>query len=157
MKKIEVLGLQTVPKIKQGDNLADLIAAAAQQEIGGLLQKDIIVITSKIVSKAQGRTRRMADVVPGPKALYISQKTRKDPVWLQMIFDQGDEILAIVPLKGEIEKHILGASGDVSVSSDLVEHEQALCVTLGKDGRVHLRCGSDREGRGRTELAAVAN
>jgi coenzyme F420-0:L-glutamate ligase/coenzyme F420-1:gamma-L-glutamate ligase len=137
MKKIEVLGLETIPKIKQGDNLADIIAVSAGQEIGGLIEKDIVVITSKIISKAQGRTRRMADVVPGPKALYISRKTRKDPVWLQMIFDQGDEILAIVPLKGVIEKHILDASGDASVSNDLVEHEQALCVTLGKDGRVH--------------------
>lgn len=137
MKKIEVLGLQTIPKIKQGDNLADIITTAAQQEIGGLLQKDIIVITSKIVSKAQGRTRRMSDVVPGHKALFISKKTRKDAQWLQMIFDQGDEILAIVPLKGVIEKHILGASDDAAVTNDLVEHEQALCVTLGKDGRLH--------------------
>ncbi|MBN2020356.1 MAG: coenzyme F420-0:L-glutamate ligase [Sedimentisphaerales bacterium] len=137
MKKVEAFGLQTIPKIKQGDNLAEIIAKAAQQEIGGLLKNDVVVLTSKIVSKAQGRLRRMADVVPGQKALYISRKTGKDPVWLQMIFDQGDKILAIVPLKGVVEKHILSASEDTAVAGELVEHEQALCVTLGADGRPH--------------------
>jgi coenzyme F420-0:L-glutamate ligase/coenzyme F420-1:gamma-L-glutamate ligase len=137
MKKIEVFGLQTIPKIKQGDSIAEIVASAAEQEIGGLQKKDIVVLTSKIVSKAQGRTRRMADVAPGEKALFISQKTGKDAQWLQMIFDQGDEILAIVPLKGVIEKHIFGASDDSSVTTELVEHEQALCITLGKDGRLH--------------------
>jgi coenzyme F420-0:L-glutamate ligase / coenzyme F420-1:gamma-L-glutamate ligase len=137
MKKIEVLGLATIPKIKQGDKLAEIIASAAEQEIGGLQKNDIIILTSKIISKAQGRTRRMAEVVPGEKARFISQKTGKDPVWLQMIFDEGDEILAIVPLKGIIEKHIIDASQDTGVSAHLVEHEQALCITLDRSGRVH--------------------
>jgi coenzyme F420-0:L-glutamate ligase / coenzyme F420-1:gamma-L-glutamate ligase len=137
MKKIEVFGLQTIPKIKQGDNLAEIVNNCAEQEIGGLQKKDIVVLTSKIVSKAQGRTLRMADVVPGDEALYISKKTGKDAQWLQMIFDQGDEILAIVPLKGVVANHILGASEDAAVTGELVEHEQALCITLGKDGRLH--------------------
>jgi coenzyme F420-0:L-glutamate ligase/coenzyme F420-1:gamma-L-glutamate ligase len=137
MKKIEILGLATIPKIKQGDKLAEIIASAAEQEIGGLLKNDIVILTSKIVSISQGRLRRMADVVPGQKALYISRKTGKDSVWLQMIFDEGDEILAIVPLKGIIEKHIINASQDTGVSENLVEHEQALCITLDRAGRLH--------------------
>jgi len=137
MKKIEVFGLQTIPKIQPGDNLAEIVNKCAGQEIGGLLAKDIVVLTSKIVSKAQGRMRKMADVVPCEKALYISKKTGKDPQWLQMIWDEDNEILAIVPLKGVVEHHILSSSQDAAVSNDLVEHEQALCVTLGKDGRLH--------------------
>ena len=35
MKKIEVFGLQTIPKIKQGDNLAEIVYACAEQEIAG--------------------------------------------------------------------------------------------------------------------------
>ena len=107
------------------------------QEVGGLKEKDIVVLTSKIVSKAQGRMRKMDEVVPGKRALYISKKTGKDAQWLQMIWDENNEILAIVPLKGVVEHHILSSSQDTAVSNDLVEHEQALCVTLGKDGRLH--------------------
>jgi coenzyme F420-0:L-glutamate ligase/coenzyme F420-1:gamma-L-glutamate ligase len=137
MKKIEVLGLQTIPEIEQGDNLAEIITKSCDGEIGGLKDKDILVLTSKIVSKALGRTRRMSEVVPGKKALAISAKTGKDAKWLQMIFDEGHEIVAIVPLKGIIERHIFDASEDNDCSRELVEHEQAVCITKGKDGRIH--------------------
>lgn len=137
MKKIEVFGLGTIPKIKQGDNLARIIYDCAEKEIGGLLKNDIVVLTSKIVSKAQGRMRKLDDVVPGKKAIFISKKTGKDAQWLQMIFDEGDKILAMMPLKGIIEKHIFGASENAAVTTDLVEHEQALCITIGRDGRLH--------------------
>jgi len=140
MKKIEALGLQTISEIKPGDNLAEIIREAAHHEIGGLQDKDILVLTSKIVSKAEGRTRKMSDVVPGKKALALSRRTRKDAKWLQMIFDEGHEILAIMPLAGIIERYILKSSKDAAsarCSKDLVEHEQALCITRGKDGRIH--------------------
>ncbi len=137
MKKIEVLGLQGIPKIEKGDDLAQIIVDCAQKEISGLEEKDIVVLTSKIVSKAQGRTRIMADVIPGKRAQYISKKTGKDAKWLQMIFDEGHEILAILPIKGIIEQHILNASQDSEIGKDLCEHEQAVCITQGSDGRIH--------------------
>lgn len=137
MKKIEVFGLATIPKIKQGDNLAEIIYACAENEIGGLLKNDIVVITSKIVSKSQGRLKRMDDVVPGENAIFISKKTGKDAQWLQMIFDEDNEIVAIIPLKGIIKQHIMEASESAVIADELVRHEQALCITLGKDGRLH--------------------
>jgi len=137
MKKIEILGLQTIPEIKQGDNLAEVIVRASNREIGGLQEKDIIVLTSKIVSKATGRLRKYSEVTPGKKALAISKKTGKDAKWLQMIFDEGHKILAIVPLKGVLERHIINTSKDTQCAEELVEHEQAVCITRGRDGRIH--------------------
>jgi len=137
MKKIEVLGLQTIPEIKQGDNLAEVIVGAADEEIGGLQEKDIIVLTSKIVSKATGRLRKFSEVTPGKKALAISKKTGKNAKWLQMIFDEGHKILAIIPLAGVLERHIMRTCKDTEAGKELIEHEQALCITKGKDGRIH--------------------
>jgi len=137
MKKIEVLGLQTVPEIKQGDNLAEIVVNCSNDEVGGLQEKDIIVLTSKIVSKAIGRTRKLSEVAPGKKALAISARTGKDAKRLQMIFDEGDEILAIMPLKGIIEQHIMKASEDAGCSRQVCEDEHAVCITKGKDGRIH--------------------
>ena len=48
MKKIEVLGLQTVPEIKPNDNLPEIIVNSAETEVGGIQERDIIVLTSKI-------------------------------------------------------------------------------------------------------------
>jgi len=137
MKKIEVLGLQTVPEIKQGDNLPEIIVKCADSEIGGLQEKDIVVLTSKIVSKAAGLTKKLSDVKPGKKALAISRKTGKDAQWLQMIFDEGHRILAIMPLEGFVEQHIINSTDDKGTCRELVEHEQAICITLGKDGQIH--------------------
>jgi coenzyme F420-0:L-glutamate ligase/coenzyme F420-1:gamma-L-glutamate ligase len=137
MKRIEVFGLQTIPEIKQGDNLAEIIVEAGKEEIDGLQEKDIIVLTSKIVSKATGRLRKFSEVTPGKKALAISAKTGKDAKWLQMIFDEGHKILAIIPLKGIIERHIMRTCDDAETGKELIEHEQAVCITKGKDGRIH--------------------
>jgi coenzyme F420-0:L-glutamate ligase/coenzyme F420-1:gamma-L-glutamate ligase len=137
MKRLEILGLQTIPEIKQGDNLAEIVVECSKDEIGGLEDKDIVVLTSKIVSKAAGRIRKLSEVTPGKKALAISARTGKDAKWLQMIFDEGHEIVAILPLKGVIEQHILNTSQDRRCGKELCEHEQALCITRGKDGRIH--------------------
>jgi len=137
MKKIKVLGLQTIPEVKRGDNLAEIIVESVNGEIGSLENKDIIVITSKIVSKALGRIRKRSEVTPGKKALRISAQTGKDAKWLQVIFDEGHQILAIIPLKGALEHYIINASQDSESASVLVEHEQALCITKGRDGRIN--------------------
>jgi coenzyme F420-0:L-glutamate ligase/coenzyme F420-1:gamma-L-glutamate ligase len=138
MKKIEVLGLETLPEIKAGDNLAEIIIKCADGEVGGLQEKDILVLTSKIVSKAAGRVRKLSEVEPGKRALAISKRTGKDAKWLQMIFDEGHEILAIMPLKGIIRRHIVDSAGtDQQCTDRLIEHEQAVCITRGREGRIH--------------------
>jgi len=137
MKKIEVFGLQSIPEIKQVDNLARIINNCADSEIGGLEDKDIIVLTSKIVSKAAGRIRKLSEVRPGKKAVAISKRTGKDARLLQTIFDEGHKILAILPLKGILEQYIINTSQDSEQSKDVCEHEQAVCITRGKDGRIH--------------------
>lgn len=73
MKKIEVLGLQTLPEIKKGDILAEVIVKSCNKEIGGLEDKDIVVVTSKIVSKAMGHTQKLSEVKVSRKALEISE------------------------------------------------------------------------------------
>ncbi len=137
MKKIEVLGLQSIPEIKAGDDLAGIIIDCAADEAGGIKDRDIIVLTSKIVSKALGLMKKMSDVRPGKKAMAISRKTGKDPKWLQMIFDEGHKILAIIPIKGKVKQHIMSASQDLETSDKLCEHEQAVVITLSREGRIH--------------------
>ena len=69
MKKIEVLGLQTIPEIEAGDDLSNIIVDCARKEEVGIEEKDIIVLTSKIISKAMDLTIKLADIKPGRRAL----------------------------------------------------------------------------------------
>ncbi|MGA1979228.1 MAG: coenzyme F420-0:L-glutamate ligase [Sedimentisphaerales bacterium] len=93
MKRIEILGLQTIPEIKAGDDLAQIICDCAKNENAGINEKDILVLTSKIVSKALGLIRKKADVKVSKKAARISKNTGKDPIWVQMILDAGHKII----------------------------------------------------------------
>ncbi|MBN2457126.1 MAG: coenzyme F420-0:L-glutamate ligase [Sedimentisphaerales bacterium] len=53
-----------------------------------------------------------------------------------MIFDQGHDLLAVIPIKGFVKSHILQSCKNKKVAEELCEHEQAICITS-KDGRIH--------------------
>ena len=55
----QIVGVDGLPEIEPGDDLAALIAAAAD-----LVDGDVVVVTSKIVSKAEGRIVELDDVEP---------------------------------------------------------------------------------------------
>jgi coenzyme F420-0:L-glutamate ligase/coenzyme F420-1:gamma-L-glutamate ligase len=137
MKKIEILGLQTVPEIRAGDDLAKIICDCAKSENVGINEKDIIVLTSKIVSKALGLIRKKSDVKVSKKALKISKKTGKDPVWVQMILDAGHQIVAVLPLEGAITKYVVNGSTDAESSQRLCDNEKCLFITRSKSGSIH--------------------
>jgi coenzyme F420-0:L-glutamate ligase/coenzyme F420-1:gamma-L-glutamate ligase len=137
MKKIELLGLQTIPEIKAGDNLAQIICDCAKKENVGINENDILVLTSKIISKSLGLMRKKSDVIVSQKAINISKKTGKDPVWVQMIFDAGHKIVAVIPLGGVVTDYIVYASGNSQTSQTLCDNEKCLFVTKGPTGRIH--------------------
>jgi coenzyme F420-0:L-glutamate ligase/coenzyme F420-1:gamma-L-glutamate ligase len=58
----QVLAVPGMPEIKPGDDLAALIASAASADGGpGLRDGDVLVVTSKVISKAEGRIREAVD------------------------------------------------------------------------------------------------
>jgi len=136
MKKIELIGLQTIPEIKAGDNLAQIICDCAKNENVGINEKDIIVLTSKIVSKALGLTRKKTDVKISKKAMKISKKTGKDPIWVQMILDAGHQIILVIPLKGALTDYITASSRQADDSRKLCDNEKVIFVTKSKSGRI---------------------
>jgi coenzyme F420-0:L-glutamate ligase/coenzyme F420-1:gamma-L-glutamate ligase len=150
MKKIEILGLQTVPEIRAGDDLAKIICDCAKNENVGINEKDIIVLTSKIVSKALGLIRKKSDVKVSKKALKISKKTGKDPVWVQMILDAGHQIVAVLPLEGAITKYVVNGSTDTESSQRLCDNEKCLFITRSKSGSIHT-CDAGIDGSNHPE------
>ncbi len=150
MKRIEVLGLQTIGEIKYGDNLPDIIVEAVNREACGIQEKDILVLTSKIISKAMGLTKKKKDIKVGKKALAVSKRTGKDPVWVQMIMDEGHEVIAVVPLTGQFRDHVLDASECAETSTDLCENEQCVFVTMSPTGAIHT-CDAGIDGSNHPE------
>lgn len=94
--KVEMFGLK-LPEIRPGDDLVKLILDEASNVAGGIKDGDIIVITSKIVSKAYNFMIKLDEIKPSKKALKLAKKLNMDPRFIQAVLDQSDEILFVLP------------------------------------------------------------
>ncbi|HLN45202.1 MAG: coenzyme F420-0:L-glutamate ligase [Chloroflexota bacterium] len=97
MKIIEVIPIENLPLIREGDELGKLIVKTAEKQGTPLLEKDIVVVTHKIVSKTEGQTINLSTVVPSEKAKELAQKTRKDPALVEIILRETKEIVRLGP------------------------------------------------------------
>jgi coenzyme F420-0:L-glutamate ligase / coenzyme F420-1:gamma-L-glutamate ligase len=108
---LPVLGL---PEITEGDDLAAMISARVELRRG-----DILVVAQKIISKAEGRVRDLADVTPGVEAKRLAEVTGKDARLVQAVLDESDRVLRAKP-GVLIVRHRLGlvmANGGIDQSN----------------------------------------
>lgn len=91
--RIELIALKGLPLVEAGQDLAEMIALAAEANNMTLSNGDLLVVAQKIVSKAEGRVIKLADVESGPEAKRIAAKTNKDPALVQLILDESVEIV----------------------------------------------------------------
>ena len=96
-KRVELLALETLPRIMPGDDLAGLILAACDREGAGPLPDDVLVVAQKIVSKAEVRIVRLTEVESSPEALRLARISGKDPRIVELILHESEEIVRCVP------------------------------------------------------------
>ena len=85
--------LEGVPEVTPGDDLAGLIADALAQQNERIEPGDVLVIAHKVVSKAEGRIRRLADVRPSKRGAELAHELNKDPRHVQVILDESHAVL----------------------------------------------------------------
>jgi coenzyme F420-0:L-glutamate ligase / coenzyme F420-1:gamma-L-glutamate ligase len=88
MSQLRVLPVEGLPEIESGANLGELIAAGAEPREG-----DVVVIAQKVVSKAEGRVRRLSAAIPGAEARRLAATLGKEPALVQLILDESREVL----------------------------------------------------------------
>jgi coenzyme F420-0:L-glutamate ligase/coenzyme F420-1:gamma-L-glutamate ligase len=87
---MNVRGVEGLPEIGPGDDLARLIAEAAELEDG-----DVVVVAQKVVSKAEGRIVRMDEVEPSERARAIAGEG--DPRRIEVILRESARIVRLRP------------------------------------------------------------
>lgn len=143
MIKVQILGLTSIPEIKPGDNLARIIVDRAQREMGTIEEKDVIIVTSKIVSKASGNIVDLGGVKPGKKALAIARKTGTSASIIQLMLDNGQQILAVIPLTEFTKELLLKHSRNRERAMHLLEEEKSVLITRDRYGRISNQAGID--------------
>jgi coenzyme F420-0:L-glutamate ligase/coenzyme F420-1:gamma-L-glutamate ligase len=85
---VELLPIADMPEVATGDALGELIAARA-----GLRDGDVVAVAQKVVSKAEGRWARLADVEPGERARELAAGLGKDPSLVELILRESRRVV----------------------------------------------------------------
>ena len=93
MAQLTCLALPALPTLAPGDDLAAEIAAAAPADLG---DGDVLVVAHKVVSKAEGRVRRLDEIEPGERARALAAEHDKDARLVQAVLDESAELLRAV-------------------------------------------------------------
>jgi coenzyme F420-0:L-glutamate ligase/coenzyme F420-1:gamma-L-glutamate ligase len=93
--KIEIIPILIRDDIKNGDDIAHLIIKSIKDKNESLQENDVVIITHKIISKAEGRTTDLRNIVPSEESKKISSNTGKDPRLVELIISQSNEIVKI--------------------------------------------------------------
>jgi coenzyme F420-0:L-glutamate ligase/coenzyme F420-1:gamma-L-glutamate ligase len=99
--------LCALPEIQAGDDLASLLASHLASTDPGLVQGDILVVTQKIVSKAEGRFVELSSVKVSSEAEKLGTLTRKDPALVELVLRESSAVIRAVP-NVLIVRHKLG-------------------------------------------------
>lgn len=91
--RIEVIAVEGVPHVKKGDDVGALLVEACKKGNLELKSGDIIVVASKIVSKAEGRLVMLDSVVPREFAINSSKVVRKDPREIEAILSASKRVV----------------------------------------------------------------
>jgi coenzyme F420-0:L-glutamate ligase / coenzyme F420-1:gamma-L-glutamate ligase len=93
MKRIELIGLEGIGEVKEGDAFGQLICAACSLQGIEIGDDDILVIAQKVVSKAEGRLARLNTVKPSARAKELAQELDKEPELVEVILSESRKVI----------------------------------------------------------------
>lgn len=95
--RIELVALDGIGEVVPGDDLALHVARAVEHSDVSLADEDVLVVTQKIVSKAEGRLVELASVEPSDLARSWAERWGKDPRQVELVLRESAEIVRMGP------------------------------------------------------------
>jgi len=90
---LELFGIPGIPEIKRGDDIAGIILESAKKGHITIEDGDILVVTQKIVSKAEGRVYNKDSVETTPFAQKMAGYTGHDPEYIELVLRNSKRIV----------------------------------------------------------------
>jgi coenzyme F420-0:L-glutamate ligase/coenzyme F420-1:gamma-L-glutamate ligase len=93
--RVEVIALAGLPEVREGDDLERMIGDALDATPGVLPieRGDVLVVTQKVVSKAEGAVVDLRTITPGPEAIAWAEQWDRDPRQIQVVLDEAARIV----------------------------------------------------------------
>jgi coenzyme F420-0:L-glutamate ligase / coenzyme F420-1:gamma-L-glutamate ligase len=124
---IQIIGIDGLPEIRPSDDLASLIGDSLDANGLRLDDNDILVVTHKIVSKAEGRLVELPSVDPSPLAIKWSAEWGKDARQVEVVLREARRIVRMERgiLIAETEHGFICANAGVDASN---VHAETVCL-----------------------------
>jgi coenzyme F420-0:L-glutamate ligase/coenzyme F420-1:gamma-L-glutamate ligase len=97
-ERLELVALAGIPVVQPGDDLPALVCDALERN-GVRLEsgRDALVVTSKVVSRAEDRFVNLGAVAASPRAQELAAQTLKDPRLVQLILEEASAVSRTAP------------------------------------------------------------
>ena len=122
--------LRNVPLVRSGDDLAAIILDACEESKETLCDGDILLLAQKIVSKAEGMTVNLADVIPTETAIRLAKESNKDPRLVEVILGESNEVIRHREGAIIVENHHGMVLANAGIDASNVEQEGGETVLL---------------------------
>jgi coenzyme F420-0:L-glutamate ligase/coenzyme F420-1:gamma-L-glutamate ligase len=125
VRGLEVLPVVGLPEVRPGDDVAGLVAEAAGKD---LRAGDVVVVTHKVVSKAEGRLVDLRAVEPSALAKGFAASSGKDPRQIEVVLRESRRIVRMD--RGLIisETHHGFVCANAGVDASNVPGEDVVCL-----------------------------
>jgi coenzyme F420-0:L-glutamate ligase/coenzyme F420-1:gamma-L-glutamate ligase len=127
VNEVRIFGLPGIPEIHEGDDLAGMIVEAARAK-GGIEAGDVVVVTQKVVSKAEGRIVDLATITPSAFAQQIADQWEKDARQVEVVLGETKRIVRMGHGVVICETHHGFICANAGVDASNVEKTGTVCL-----------------------------
>ena len=100
--RIQVIGVTGIPDVQDGDKLGAVIVKSAENQGTAIESGDVLVVTQKIVSKAEGRIVDLREIEPSPFACQLAQESGRDARVVELVLRESRSIVRMDVSRGII-------------------------------------------------------
>jgi coenzyme F420-0:L-glutamate ligase/coenzyme F420-1:gamma-L-glutamate ligase len=134
MKRLELIGLESIGEIARGDSVGCLICAACAREGIALSDDDALVVAQKIVSKAEGQLVDLAQIRPSARAAELARQLDKDAALVEVILNESRGIIRAGGRALVVETHHGFICANAGVDQSNVGKNRAALLPRDPDG-----------------------
>ena len=91
--RYEVIGIEGIGDVQPGDDIARLVLDAAARQQTPIMGGDVVVLSQKVVSKAEGRLLRLSEVRPSTMATTFARELGRDPRLIEVILSESRRVV----------------------------------------------------------------